>query len=236
MQLPSSTLLTMTSIGIVLAAHFALWITSLTKTSIASSVILVTAHPILVAPISHYFLKERHTYINTIGIILSMIGVTVLVLGNYKLSSNTLEGNILAMLGGIAAGLYILGGRKLRRTVSVIPYAFVVYLIAAITLLIFCLLLDTPIYSISIRDYEIILLIGCCIRTFRTHTLQLVSQIHQGICCLHKPTWRTNWLIITCIRPSMDTSDTISLHNDWRSNHPSWYIPNSKKKTHQREL
>ncbi|RLF34442.1 MAG: hypothetical protein DRN08_04640 [Thermoplasmata archaeon] len=105
MQLPSSTLLTMTSIGIVLAAHFALWITSLTKTSIASSVILVTAHPILVAPISHYFLKERHTYINTIGIILSMIGVTVLVLGNYKLSSNTLEGNILAMLGGIAAGL-----------------------------------------------------------------------------------------------------------------------------------
>src|SRR5438093_10860241 len=43
--------LLMAGIGIVLAAHFALWITSL-KTAgvtVASSVVLVTSHPVLVA-------------------------------------------------------------------------------------------------------------------------------------------------------------------------------------------
>ena len=80
--LPRSTILIMIGIGIVLAAHFAFWITSLTKTSVASSVLLVTAHPILVGPVSHYFFKERLSFINTIGISASMLGVTILVYGN----------------------------------------------------------------------------------------------------------------------------------------------------------
>ena len=54
-----SLLLVMGGIGLILAIHFALWITSLELTSVASSVILVTAHPLLVGPISHYFFKER---------------------------------------------------------------------------------------------------------------------------------------------------------------------------------
>ena len=58
LNMPHSTLLIMIGIGIILAAHFALWITSLEHTSVASSVILVTAHPLLVGPISHFFLKE----------------------------------------------------------------------------------------------------------------------------------------------------------------------------------
>ena len=57
--LPRSAILLMSIIGVVLACHFALWITSLKMTSVASSVILVTAHPILVAPVSYYFLKEK---------------------------------------------------------------------------------------------------------------------------------------------------------------------------------
>ncbi|NIP34860.1 MAG: EamA family transporter, partial [Thermoplasmata archaeon] len=38
----------MVGIGAVLATHFSLWIASLELTSVASSVVLVTAHPILV--------------------------------------------------------------------------------------------------------------------------------------------------------------------------------------------
>lgn len=160
LSLSPKLLVIMTLIGIVLAAHFSLWISSLTKTSVASSVILVTAHPLLVGLISHFFLKEHLSKINTLGIGLSVSGVIVLVLGNYELSSLTLEGNILALLGGIAAGLYILGGRKIRKTVSLIPYVFMVYATSTISLLIICLIFDAPVYNLGMRNYGLILLMA----------------------------------------------------------------------------
>src|SRR4030042_4772912 len=99
-KLPRKTLLIMIGIGLILAAHFAFWITSLSFTSVASSVILVTAHPILVGPISHFFFKEKLSKINTIGIILSVIGVIILVTGNIQPGVTTihiLEGTSLAI-------------------------------------------------------------------------------------------------------------------------------------------
>lgn len=161
--LSRKTLLIMILIGVILAAHFSLWISSLKMTSVASSVILVTAHPVLVAPISYYFLKEKLSVINALGIAISLAGVGVLVLGNYGLPSfriDTLEGNILAMLGGIAAGLYILGGRMLRKSVSTVTYAFVVYAVGTITLFALCLVLDAPVSHLSQNDYAIILLMA----------------------------------------------------------------------------
>jgi drug/metabolite transporter (DMT)-like permease len=161
--LPRATLLIMLVIGVILAIHFSLWITSLKMTSVASSVILVTAHPVLVAPVSFYFLKEKLSWVNALGIAISLIGVAVLVIGNYGFAAfglDTIEGNIFALLGGIAAGLYILGGRKLRKTVSTVSYAFVVYTVGTITLFFICLVLSAPVYNLTITDYEIILLMA----------------------------------------------------------------------------
>jgi drug/metabolite transporter (DMT)-like permease len=163
----------MVGIGVILAAHFALWITSLELTSIASSVLLVTAHPVLVGPISHYFFKERLSTINTVGIILSVTGVSILVIGNYGLGSFTLdslEGNILAMLGGVAAGLYILGGRKMRKTVSIASYAFVVYSVGTLVLFVICLLFSAPVYNLNLQVYGIILIMAVVSGIFG-HTL-----------------------------------------------------------------
>jgi drug/metabolite transporter (DMT)-like permease len=179
-NIPRSDFLIMIVIGIILAAHFALWITSLKFTSVASSVILVTAHPILVGPISHYFFKERLTIINTIGIFISVSGVFILISGNYGLGSFTLdsfEGNILAMLGGVAAGLYILGGRKIRKTVSVASYAFIVYSIGTIGLFVICLFYNAPLKNISLDAYIIIFLMAIVAGIFG-HTLYNWSLRH----------------------------------------------------------
>jgi len=163
MAIPRSALLMMALIGLTLAAHFALWITSLTKTSVASSVVLVTAHPIFVAPVSHYLLKERLSRLNIIGIAIAIAGVALLVTGNYGSSAftlDTLEGNVLAMLGGVAAGLYILGGRVVRKTVSIFPCALVVYAVATLALIPVCLALDAPLSGLRTEDYLIILLMA----------------------------------------------------------------------------
>lgn len=172
-NIPLKTLAIMSSIGIILAIHFALWITSLEYTSVASSVLLVTAHPIFVGPISHFVLKERLSLINTWGIVISLTGVFILVIGNYGLGSLTLdsfEGNILAWLGGIAAGLYILGGRKIRKSVSVISYAFVVYSVGTIVLFLICLGYNAPLYGFNLNVFQIILLMAVISGIFG-HTL-----------------------------------------------------------------
>jgi len=179
LNLPRKTLLIMFGIGAILAAHFALWITSLGLTSVASSVILVTAHPLLVGPISHFFFKERLSIVNSTGIILSVVGVIILVYGNKELTSglDTIEGNMLAILGGIFAGLYILGGRKIRKTVSIGSYAFVVYSVGTVFLFIICLLFNAPVINLSLRDYGIILLMAVVAGIFG-HTLYNWSLKH----------------------------------------------------------
>lgn len=150
----------MAAIGVVLAGHFAFWITSLEYTSVASSVILVTAHPVLVTPLAAFVLKERYTPINVAGIALSLLGVGILVLGNYGLEEGTLGGNLLAMMGGVTAGIYILGGRSMRRTVSTPVYALTVYGIATMVLLVLCLVFQVPLVSVHSRDVGLILLMA----------------------------------------------------------------------------
>lgn len=184
-SMPSSTLAIIIGIGVILAAHFALWITSLEYTSVASSVLLVTAHPVFVGPISHFFFKERLSSVNALGIVFSMVGVFILVVGNYGLGSLTLdslEGNILAWLGGVAAGLYILGGRNMRKTVSIIPYVFVVYSVGTVVLFLICLVFSAPLYSFELPVYEIILLMAVVSGIFG-HTLYnwSLEHVHASI-------------------------------------------------------
>ena len=181
-------------IGLILAAHFAFWISSLGRTSVASSVILVTAHPLLVGPVSHYFLKERLSKANVIGILLSVFGVVILVYGNNSFSLDTidtLEGNILAILGGIAAGLYILGGRKVRKNVSVWSYAFVVYLVATIALFLLCLSFNSPVYGFSYQDIIIIFIMavfaGILGHTLYNWSLEYVRASIASVVLLGEP-------------------------------------------------
>ncbi len=190
LNLSSSTTLIMFGIGIILASHFALWITSLTKTSVASSVILVTAHPVMVAPLSHFLFKEKISYLSIVGITLSIAGVIILVGGNYGLQPGTLYGNVLAILGGIAAGIYILGGRRMRQKISTICYAFIVYGVAAIVLFLLCLLFNSPLL-ISHRDYEIIFLMalvsGIFGHTFYNWALKYVPAYVASVALLAEP-------------------------------------------------
>lgn len=193
-SLKRSTFFIMVIIGIILAVHFALWVTSLKFTSVASSVILVTAHPLLVGPVSHFLFKEKLSAINTLGIILSVSGVFILVYGNYGFNSgiiDTLEGNILAIFGGIAAGLYILGGRKIRKIVSVSSYAFVVYSIGTVTLFFICLFFNASLYNISLNDYLIILLMavvsGIFGHTLYNWTLKHVRASLASVALLGEP-------------------------------------------------
>lgn len=202
-KIPKKTLLIMILIGFILAAHFAFWITSLKYTSVASSVILVTAHPILVGPVSHFFFKEKLSKINSIGIITSVIGVIILVMGNRQPgveTIDTLQGNILAILGGVMAGLYILGGRKIRKTVSVASYAFIVYSISAVVLLALCIIFNAELINISLTDFEIFIamaiIAGLFGHTLYNWALKHVRASLASVSLLGEPLGSTLWAML----------------------------------------
>lgn len=136
--------------GTFLAVHFATWITSLEYTSVASSVVLVSTGPLWVALLSPIFLKEPLTRPVLAGMTLALLGGTVIGLGDScqlegRLACPPLSefllgkaffGNFLALAGAWAVAGYLMIGRRLRAGMSLIPYIFVVYGSAAISLLV----------------------------------------------------------------------------------------------------
>ena len=98
-----------------LSFHFAFWIASLKYTSVASSVVLVTTHPIFVGIGRRLFLKERIGMNLVLGIALSVLGSGLISCGDMSLSKETLMGDGFALSGAIAASGYLLVGRKMRK-------------------------------------------------------------------------------------------------------------------------
>ena len=138
--------------GIFLAIHFATWISSLEYTSVASSVVLVTTAPLWVAILAPLTIREPVGRSVLVGMGLALIGGTIVGLSD-SCSLNGLTslqcpplsefvggeaflGDLLALAGALAAAGYLLIGRSLREKMSLIPYIFVVYGIAAVVLVI----------------------------------------------------------------------------------------------------
>lgn len=139
--------------GIFLAIHFAAWIKSLEFTSVASSVVLVTTTPLWVAIFSPFTLKESVTKAALMGLGVALMGTVVIGFSDVCeietglicppaqsfFRGEALWGDFLAIVGAWTAAGYVLIGRRLRAKMSLVPYVFVVYGIAALILVLLML-------------------------------------------------------------------------------------------------
>jgi drug/metabolite transporter (DMT)-like permease len=137
--------------GFFLALHFATWISSLEYTSIASSVVLVSTAPLWVALLSPLFLREPLTRNVFLGMLLALLGGIIIAISDsctwqagagitcpsfaLMIQGRSMLGNFLALAGALAVTGYLLIGRHLRARMSLIPYIFVVYGMAALVLI-----------------------------------------------------------------------------------------------------
>ncbi len=137
--------------GVCLAAHFATWITSVNMTSIASSVLLVSTTPIFVAITARWIFGERLGSLGWFGIALAMGGAVLIVGLNF--AGSTLDGNILALLGGITVTGYVIGGREARQTLGILEYAVVTYFVAGLALLPVCLIAGSDLSGYSDKTW-----------------------------------------------------------------------------------
>ena len=124
--------------GVFLALHFAAWVTSLEYTSVTSSVVLDATSPMWVAIGSWLLLRDRLTRPVIFGLIVAVAGSLVIGLGDMTQGtrSASLLGNSLALLGALMVTGYWLIGRRVRGSLSLVPYVAIVYSMAAVVLLI----------------------------------------------------------------------------------------------------
>ncbi|HPT83760.1 MAG TPA: DMT family transporter [Limnochordia bacterium] len=130
--------------GLMLALHFALWMTSLEHTSVASSVVLVTTQPLWVFLLSVLFLEEKPTPRMWLGLAVALGGSLLVTFTQGAGGESRLYGNVLAVAGAWAMACYFLLGRRLRRELPLALYSLLVYGSAAACLALFSLLRGLP--------------------------------------------------------------------------------------------
>jgi drug/metabolite transporter (DMT)-like permease len=86
--------------GLLLALHFAFWISSFDYTSVMSSVVFVSTNPLFVGVASVLLLKERIRLGTMIGILVAVMGGAVVGFADMsQAGSESLRGDVLALLG-----------------------------------------------------------------------------------------------------------------------------------------
>lgn len=147
--------------GAFLAAHFAAWILSLEYTSVASSVALVTTNPIWIGIASWLLFRERLGGLMVLAIALAIAGSAVVFLADggdpAPGGSAPALGNTLAVVGSLTICGYLLIGRGLRRSISLVPYVGVVYAAAAVCLVILALAAGAPLGGFARESWLMLL-------------------------------------------------------------------------------
>ncbi len=122
--------------GVFLAGHFATWITSLTYTTVAASVTLVTTIPLWVALLGWFFLGRAPSLTVLLGVLIAVAGGATIGFGDFGGGSAPLLGDALALTGALCSSAYLLLGRSAqRRGLGLDAYVGVAYGVAALLLL-----------------------------------------------------------------------------------------------------
>jgi drug/metabolite transporter (DMT)-like permease len=116
--------------GAMLAAHFGTWIASLEYTSTTASVSLVCTTPMFAALLGG-LLGDRVGSREWLGIAVAIAGTAVLAGGDWQAGGDAVLGDALALVGAVAAAVYLMIGRRLRAAVPLMPYLGVIHAIAA---------------------------------------------------------------------------------------------------------
>jgi drug/metabolite transporter (DMT)-like permease len=119
----------------VLAGHFWAWVAAVERTSVITSVVLVTLQPVFAALGAWLLLRERPTSAALLGSAIALGGVLLLAADDLG-DLGSLLGDGFALLAALLMSAYFVAGRRARRRLSTLSYGAVVYSGAAAILLV----------------------------------------------------------------------------------------------------
>ena len=141
--------------GLFLAAHFAAWLPSLSMTTVAASIALVTTTPIWTALVAR-LTGVRFPPAVWWGLVLAVLGAALIAGVDVTVSLRAVAGDGLALLGAICAGGYVLAGARARERLATSAYAVVCYSTCAVALAVAALVVGVPLAGFSARDWWLI--------------------------------------------------------------------------------
>lgn len=140
--------------GLLLALHFATWISSLSFTTVAASVSLAATSPLWAALIAWLVFSVAPTLSVMFGVLLAVAGAAIIGFGDLAGGSNPLLGDALALIAGAAAAGYLMVGRSVMRLgVNLAAYAGTAYGVAALILLPLPALVGLPYFAYSTESF-----------------------------------------------------------------------------------
>jgi drug/metabolite transporter (DMT)-like permease len=129
--------------GLMLAGHFATWVSSLKLTSVASATALQALQVAFVVLIDRLRGQPVHKAV-LVGLVVSSSGVLVVSGVDLTLSTRALMGDLLAVAGGVFAAAYVVLGGAIRQSLSTTAYTTLCYGTCAIAMLACCLIGRQP--------------------------------------------------------------------------------------------
>jgi drug/metabolite transporter (DMT)-like permease len=159
--------------GVFLAGHFAAWVPSLSMTTVAASIALVTTTPIWTTLFAR-LAGVRFPAAIWWGLVLAVFGVALIAGVDVTVSLEALAGDGLALLGAICAGGYVLAGARARQRLATSAYTVIAYSICAVVLAVAALVAGSPLAGFSARDWWLIAAITVVAQLFGHTLLNLV--------------------------------------------------------------
>jgi drug/metabolite transporter (DMT)-like permease len=138
--------------AVALAAHFALWVSSLKLTSVASSTALVCLQAGWVVLFSWIggVRPDRRT---ATGLLICLAGVLVVTGVDFSVSPEDLLGDLLALLGGAGSAVYMIVGGRVRQRANTAVYTLLCYGMCASLLLMLCAVVSVPLAGYRADDW-----------------------------------------------------------------------------------
>ncbi len=128
--------------GACLALHFGAWMASLAYLSVATSVVLVYVHPVIVYTIEVIRRQAQADAMRLCGVVVTLTGTTILAMTAGKESGGSEDptvGVVLALVGSLAFVGYIFAGRSASKDLPTAVYTCRAYGTAAIFLTVWLL-------------------------------------------------------------------------------------------------
>lgn len=141
------------SAGACLALHYVLWFESLKYTSTASSIVLVSLQPLFSLALDRFASKKHVKPTALIGCAIALCGSAIIGFGDFRISGESLFGDVLAFVAAGVIALYFFVGQSVRKEISAVTYSVWSYFASALVLAAYAFLRGDALVGYSLQTW-----------------------------------------------------------------------------------